>query len=145
MLIILSSLPYIRCLDGHCHFWAILPFNAEIYLPVDFQNLRQIWLLICNFNTMLASDYVETIVSEMNPRCGNFVSCWLGLWQTYPGPKITGKHCVDRSFITLLYSPSILSIDSEETDCSVWIKSGISLLMLESQHVLFTYSKAEIF
>lgn len=59
--------------------------------------------------------------------------------------KITGKHCVDRSFITLLYSPSILSIDSEETDCSVWIKSGISLLMLESQHVLFTYSKAEIF
>lgn len=94
---------------------------------------------------MLASDYVETIVSEMNPRCGNFVSCWLGLWQTYPGPKITGKHCVDRSFITLLYSPSILSIDLEETDCTVWIKSGISLLMLESQHVLFTYSKAEIF
>lgn len=94
---------------------------------------------------MLASDYVETIVSEMNPRCGNFVSCWLGLWQTYPWPKITGKHCVDRSFITLLYSPSILSIDSEETDCTVWIKSGISRLMLESQHVLFTYSKAEIF
>lgn len=59
---------------------------------------------------MLASDYVETNVSEMNPRCGNLVSCWLGLWQTYPGPKITGKHCVDRSFITLLYSPSILSM-----------------------------------
>lgn len=27
---------------------------------------------------MLASDYVETNVSEMNPRCGNFVSCWWG-------------------------------------------------------------------
>lgn len=59
----------------------------------------------------------------MNLRCGNFVSCRWGFDKYTQDLRL--QFCVDRSFITLLYSPSILLI--QITDCSVWIESGISL------------------